>query len=141
MKVYRTPEFEKIFSFFIDVYVFLKKEGRACLPKFNCMQQESETVIAFINEGLSLFEEGYEPVIFNIHITALFHSALKRCSTDIEIEKIVIIYNYLVILFKEDFYSFLHTSQMWSTSIKHYAITHMSDCLLEFQLKDLHSYL
>lgn len=141
MKYYHLEEFEQLFIYFLDTFVFIKKNGYIEIPRYDLKSREHPIVLLFINEGVALLEEAVGPEVFYIKQKALFYWSIKQCENLHDIDKLTLIDRYLEFLFKDDFYAMLDTTNMWTPKVKAYSMKSIFNVIDEKQKKDLIAYI
>ena len=122
----RHSEYDSLFRYFLDTIVSMLTIGRARIPLYVNDSNESEEVCSFLYQAVSLLEWGLLKSMFDIVLESHFYRSLKKCDSEDEIGKLVLIKNIVGFLYyEEDIPSFFDTSNMWSLEIQHYAQVHI----------------
>lgn len=127
IKEYKIKDSDSIFAYFIDTILWIQKNGRAEIPRFNYedKNQSNELIYDFLNSGIGLLEKAYTDSIFNIILQSIFYEKYVGSSDTIERNTLVLIFNLVKFIYYDDILSLMKTSNLWSDKVKQYSYTNV----------------
>lgn len=122
MDHYKDDSYNEIFCYLLKTFAYVREFGRAEIPKYFSDTNENNVVIQFVNDGISLLENGLTNEVYEILLHTLFWKANLKSRRENEIEQLVLIKSIMQYIYYDNILSFFKLSNMWSDHVKHYAI-------------------